>query len=73
LVAKDGAEGVFAVAMSDGRAVALKIDDGAERARLPVLVTALRHLGIDAPVLDELGVVSVLGHGEPVGTIRAAI
>jgi L-asparaginase II len=73
LVAKDGAEGVYAVALSDGRAVALKIDDGAERARLPVLVTALRRLGIDAPVLDELGVVSVLGHGEPVGTIRAVV
>lgn len=71
LVAKDGAEGVYAVALSDGRAVAIKIDDGAERARLPVLVAALRTLGVEAPVLAELATVPVLGHGEPVGEIRA--
>jgi L-asparaginase II len=73
LVAKDGAEGVYAVAMSDGRAVALKIDDGAERARMPVVVAALRRLGIESPGLDELGEVPVLGHGERVGTVRATI
>jgi L-asparaginase II len=73
LVAKDGAEGVYAAALSDGRAVAVKIDDGAERARLPVLVAALRMLGVDAPVFDELGSVAVLGHGEPVGEVRAVL
>jgi L-asparaginase II len=71
LIAKDGAEGVFAVALSDGRAVALKIDDGGERARLPVLVAALRVLGVQSPALDELGTVPVLGHGDPVGEVRA--
>ena len=45
LMAKDGADGVFAAAMPDGRAVALKIADGANRARPPVMVAALRALG----------------------------
>jgi L-asparaginase II len=73
MIAKDGAEGVYAAAVSDGRAVAVKVEDGAERARLPVLVAALRELGVDAPVLDELGTVAVLGHGEPVGEVRALL
>ena len=54
LVAKDGAEGVYAAALPDGRAVALKVDDGGQRARPPVMVAALRALGVDAPVLAEL-------------------
>ena len=41
LIAKDGAEGVYAAALPDGRAVALKIDDGGQRARPPVMVAAL--------------------------------
>ena len=70
MIAKDGAEGVYAAALSDGRAVALKIDDGGERARLPVLVAALRVLGVASPELDALGTVPVLGHGDPVGEVR---
>jgi L-asparaginase II len=70
-LAKDGAEGVYAAALDDGSAVALKVDDGAARARTPVLVAALRALGADAPVLDELAEVAVLGHGQPVGAVRA--
>jgi L-asparaginase II len=70
-IAKDGAEGVYAAALADGSAVALKVDDGAGRARTPVLVAALRALGAEAPVLDELAEVAVLGHGRPVGAVRA--
>ena len=40
LLAKGGAEGVVAVAVPGVGAVALKIDDGAQRARMPVLVVA---------------------------------
>jgi L-asparaginase II len=69
-VAKDGAEGVHAVGLPDGRAVTLKIADGAGRARSVVMVAALRRLGVTAPGLDELAEVPVLGHGEPVGAIR---
>ncbi len=71
LVAKDGAEAVYAAALGDGRAVALKIEDGGHRARPPVMAAALRALGVDAPVLDEQAEETVLGGGRPVGCVRA--
>jgi L-asparaginase II len=72
-LAKGGAEGVLAVAVPDAGAVAIKIDDGAKRARLPLLASALRRLGVRAPAVDKLaasadGVVQ-LGRGNPVGTV----
>lgn len=70
LVAKDGAEGVYAAALADGRAAAVKIADGGERPRAAVLATLLHALGVEAPVLDELLHVPVLGHGEPVGRVE---
>lgn len=73
LVAKDGAEGVYAAAHLNGTVVAVKIDDGAGRARTPVLVAALRRAGVDAPGFEELAVVPVLGHGEQVGVVRTVL
>jgi L-asparaginase II len=73
LVAKDGADGVYAAALPDGSAVAVKIADGAARARTPVLVAALRALGCDAEVLDELATTPVLGGGRRVGEVRATL
>ncbi|WP_433388035.1 asparaginase [Micromonospora sp. KLBMP9576] len=70
LLAKIGAEGVLAAAMPGVGAVALKIDDGAGRARTPVLVSALRRLGVDAPVLAEYAETPLFGGGLPVGAIR---
>jgi L-asparaginase II len=75
VLAKGGAEGVLAAAVPGVGAVAIKIDDGAKRARLPVLASALRRLGVSAPALDELaagadGVVQY-GGGRPVGAVRA--
>jgi L-asparaginase II len=70
LLSKGGAEGVVVVALPGRGAVALKIDDGAMRARMPVLVPALRRLGVDAPVLDELAEYPVLGGGIVVGSVR---
>jgi L-asparaginase II len=72
LIAKDGAEGVYAAALPDGRAVALKVEDGTQRARPPVMVAALRALGVDEPVLDELAEAELLGGGQPVGSVRVA-
>ena len=66
LVAKDGAEGVYAAALPDGRAVALKIDDGAQRASDPAIVAALRALNVDVALPDAV----VLGGGSPVGSVR---
>ncbi|MFF3864453.1 asparaginase [Micromonospora sp. NPDC001898] len=67
---KIGAEGVIAAALPGVGAVAVKIDDGAARARMPVLVSALRRLGVRAPVLDEYAELPLLGGGLPVGAVR---
>jgi L-asparaginase II len=72
LLAKGGAEGVVGVAVEGLGAVAIKVADGAMRARMPVLVSALRRLGVSAPVLDELETVPVLGGGVRVGEVRSA-
>jgi L-asparaginase II len=72
---KGGAEGVLAVAVPEVGAVALKIDDGARRPSMPVLASALRRLGVTAPVVAELAEhaegVEQKGGGRPVGTVRA--
>jgi L-asparaginase II len=70
LVAKGGADGVYVAAHPDGRAAALKIADGGERARLPVMLTTLRTLGFD---VDAVPVPAVLGHGRPVGEVRSIV
>ncbi|MFM8856859.1 MAG: asparaginase, partial [Actinomycetota bacterium] len=71
LVLKDGAEGVFAGALADGRALALKIGDGSNRARPPVMRAALRALDVDMSKIDEAVFESpVLGHGHRVGQVR---
>ena len=71
LMGKDGAEGVFAIALPDGRAIALKISDGANRARPPVMKFALRALGVDVSAVDPRAFDSVVfGHGKPVGSVR---
>jgi L-asparaginase II len=73
LLAKGGAEGVLAVAVPDVGAVAIKVDDGAARATLPVLVAALGRLGLSSPALDEAADVAVLGGGDRGGTVRAIV
>jgi len=72
-IGKGGAEAVYAVSMSDGTTVALKIADGANRARPVVMAAALRRLGYDHAVLDQTGASPLLGGGEPVGEIRAVV
>ncbi len=65
LIAKNGAEGGFAAALPDGRALAVKVLDGSPRA-LPALVAALLNaLAVAAPAADP-----VLGGDEPVGVVR---
>ncbi len=74
LVAKDGAEGVYAAALPDGTSLAIKVEDGAARARAPVMVAALRALGAtgDEAELDALAHPEVLGGGARVGEVRVA-
>jgi L-asparaginase II len=72
LLAKDGAEGVYAAATADGCAVALKVEDGAGRARAAVLLAAFDAIGVEVPFeLRARLRVQVLGHGQPVGEVRA--
>lgn len=75
LVAKDGADGVYAAALPDGTALAFKVADGGPRPRPALLAAALRVAGaaevsgVDLDALDTLADVPVLGHGEPVGAV----
>lgn len=70
LLAKDGAEGGFAVALPDGRAMALKIDDGSERARPVVVAAVLAAWGVDVDALGSWAAPPVLGGDRPVGELR---
>ena len=72
LLIKDGAEGVCAAATGEGIGVAVKIDDGSGRARTPVLVAVLATAGI-AVDPTSLTSAAVLGHGQPVGEVRATL
>ena len=71
LIAKDGAESVYAVGLSDGRGIALKVADGYPRAKPVILAAVLRRLGVESAALAQLESAPVLGHGEPVGAIVA--
>jgi L-asparaginase II len=69
LIAKDGAEAVYAAALPDGRAVAVKIADGGGRARTVVMAEALAAAGVPREQLTALAGDVVLGHGDPVGAV----
>jgi L-asparaginase II len=78
-IGKAGAEGCYAVALPDGRAFALKTDDGAARVRPVLMAEALRRSGVldepgvDADAVRRTGDVEVLGGGRRVGEIRATL
>jgi L-asparaginase II len=82
-IGKGGAESCYTVALPDGRAVALKTDDGAGRVRPVLMVAALERLGVlsgpgeldqpgavDVEAVRRTGLVEVFGGGEPVGVLR---
>ena len=76
-IGKAGAESCYVVALSDGRSIALKADDGAARVRPVLMAAALMQSGIgaepgvDGDSLRRTGVVELLGGGRPVGELRA--
>jgi L-asparaginase II len=73
LVAKEGAEGVYAAALPDGRAMAVKVDDGAMRP-LPVLLAGvLLRWGRDGEVVSRWAAPPILGGGRQVGEIRMVV
>ncbi|WP_040788422.1 asparaginase, partial [Nocardia paucivorans] len=72
LVCKIGADGVHAGALPDGTAFAYKIDDGSDRARVPLTMAILHRMGVEwSDELTELAAPPVLGGGARVGVIRA--
>lgn len=74
LMAKDGAEGVMVAALPDGRAVAVKIADGAMRAAVPAAALALRRIGVDIPVVVDAELAPpALGGGRAVGGVRSLL
>lgn len=80
LLMKSGAEGVCAFALSDGRAAAVKFDDGAHRPVAPLMARLLADLiatepvgRVDPAILAGLTTATVTGGGEPVGEVRAVI
>lgn len=72
VIAKDGAEGVFAVGLDDGRGIAVKVVDGNKRAAPVVVGAVLQYLHVGDERLwarlDESA--PVLGHGKPVGSLQ---
>ena len=78
-VAKAGAESCYALGLADGRAVAMKADDGAARVRPALMAAALERMGVldeetvDAAAVRRTGLVEVFGGGRPVGVVRATI
>ncbi len=73
LVAKAGAEAIYAVGLPDGRGIAIKISDGSPRGRAVAMAGVLQRLGFDHPTLTEQASAPVLGHGERVGQVRPAL
>ncbi len=78
-IAKAGAESCYAVGLADGRAVALKTDDGAARARPVLMAAALERMGVpglpgvDAEAVASTGLHELWGGGQRVGEIRALL
>ncbi|GAB2655586.1 asparaginase [Saccharopolyspora gloriosae] len=72
VLSKIGAEGVLALALPDGRAAAVKISDGASRARGPVAVEVLRAFGVDITGgrVRDLAEQPLLGGDRQVGVLR---
>jgi L-asparaginase II len=70
LLAKSGAEGVMALALPDGRAAAVKIEDGSSRSIPPIAGALLDRLGTGGPAVATLTRAPVFGVADEVGGIR---
>lgn len=73
LLCKEGAEGVWAAGLPDGRAFAAKLADGSARGLPPLLAAVLEYWdvpGMDAALVQRWAAPPVLGGGRPVGAVR---
>ncbi len=66
---KEGAEAVYLVVLPDGRAIALKIEDGGGRARPVAMAGILRAIGVDNDVTEAQARQVLFGGGRPAGEI----
>ena len=73
LLMKEGAEGVQIFGLPDGRACAMKIEDGSMRALPTIAGSILKRWGVASSETDEIARVPVLGAGEPVGEIISLV
>ncbi|MBK8447664.1 MAG: asparaginase [Micropruina sp.] len=70
MIAKDGAEGVYAAGLPDGRGIAIKIADGGVRARPVVMGAVMRRLWLGDEVLRRRMMdMPIYGRGVPVGAV----
>lgn len=74
LLAKDGAEAVYGIGLGDGRALALKIEDGADRARIVVAMSILQKVlqVVSQEVEQQLDSQQLFGGGVSVGSVIPA-
>jgi L-asparaginase II len=74
LLAKDGAEAVYGIGLGDGRALALKIEDGADRARIVVAMSILQKvMGVVSQEVErQLDSQELFGGGVHVGKVIPA-
>lgn len=70
LVVKGGADGVHVAALPGRGAVALRLDDGGDRGRTPVLAAGPALLGVPAQVLAPWASLPVNGGTGVVGEVR---
>ena len=70
MIAKDGAEGVYAAGLPDGRGIAIKITDGGIRARPVVMGAVMRRLWLgDEKLRRRMLDMPIYGRGVPVGAV----
>ena len=71
---KEGAEGVHVGALADGRAFAVKFQDGSMRPRATFVFSVLKYWGVGQDILKKLSNLEkteVLGGGKTVGYLQA--
>jgi len=73
LAAKNGFEGVGLAALADGTAIAVKVEDGSERARQVAVAAILAILGVDRALLEPFLTLPVPGGGADVGEISSPL
>jgi L-asparaginase II len=71
LLVKGGADGVHVAALPGAGAVALKLDDGGDRGRVPALAAGLLRLGVPEGTLARWLSTPVSGGEGVVGQVRA--